>query len=79
MDAAIDAEESLKNKSIPRWEMLATYIRSQKATTKKVLVYITAANKTSKPATLSYAIALNTNKSTSKMIAESKKARNHLL
>ena len=79
MDAAIDAEESLRSKSIPRWEMLATYIRSEKATTKKVLVYITATNKISRPATLSDATALNTTKSTSKMIAESKRARNHLL
>jgi len=79
MDAATDAEESLKSKSIPRWEILATYIRSEEAITKKVLVYTPATNKISRPATLSYATALNTTKSTSKMIVESKRTRTHLL
>ena len=78
-EATTDAKESLKSKSIPRYVMLATYIRSEEATTKKIIVYINATNKTLRLLTLSIAIALNTKKSTSKMIVQSKKARNHLL
>ena len=47
MDAATDAEEILRSKSIPRWRMLAPYIRSQAPTAKKILAYMTETTKMS--------------------------------